>query len=64
MTATVDRDGKFRIDDVPAGNYSLSVRFQRDDAGHLFNQRFAVPPTKEGVSDQPVDLGTLTLQKP
>ena len=33
FTATVDRDGKFRIDDVPAGDYSLSVRFQRDDAG-------------------------------
>ena len=64
LTATVGRDGKFRIDDVPAGNYLLSVRFQREDAGHLFNQRFAVPPTKAGESAQPVDLGTLTLQKP
>ena len=35
LTATVDRDGKFRIDDVPAGHYSLSVRFDRDDAGRL-----------------------------
>ena len=30
---TVDRDGSFRIDDVPAGDYSLTVRFDRDDAG-------------------------------
>ncbi len=64
MMATVDRDGKFRIDDVPAVQYSLRVRFDRDGAGRLDNHRFAVPPTNEGVSAQPVDLGTLTLQKP
>ena len=29
-TVTVDREGKFRIDDVPAGEYLLSVRFMRD----------------------------------
>jgi hypothetical protein len=63
LTATVDRDGKFRIDDVPAGNYSLSLRFDRDDAGRLDHHRFAVPPTQEAESPQPVDLGTLTLQK-
>lgn len=64
LTATVDRDGRFRIDDVPAGRYLLSVRFDRDDAGRLDNHRFAVAPTKEGASPQTVDLGTLTLQKP
>jgi beta-lactamase regulating signal transducer with metallopeptidase domain/uncharacterized GH25 family protein len=64
LTATVGRDGKFHFDDVPAGDYSLSVRFDRDGAGHLLNHRFTVPPTKEGESAQPVDLGMLTLQKP
>ena len=58
------RDGKFHFDDMPAGDYSLSVRFQQDDAGHLFNHRFTVPPAKEGEPARPVDLGTLTLQKP
>ncbi len=49
MTATVDHDGKFHIDDAPAGQYLLSVRFDRDSAGRLDNHRFAVPPTNEGV---------------
>jgi hypothetical protein len=64
LTATIDRDGKFRMDDVPAGDYSLSVRFERDDAGHLWNHRVHVPPTEGDSSAQPVDLGTLTLEKP
>jgi beta-lactamase regulating signal transducer with metallopeptidase domain len=64
LMATVDRNGKFRIDDAPEGQYSISVRFDQDGAGRLDNHRFSVPPTNEGVSAQPVDLGTLTLQKP
>ena len=64
ITATVDRDGKFHIDDAPAGQYSLSVRFDRDDAGHLDNHRFAVQQTNEGATAEPVDLGTLKLEKP
>jgi beta-lactamase regulating signal transducer with metallopeptidase domain len=63
FTATVDRDGSFRIDDVPAGNYSLSVQFQRDDAGRLSNHRFSVPAQQGDLAAQPVDLGTLRLEK-
>jgi len=63
LTATVDRDGGFRIDDVPVGTYLLRVRFDRDGAGRLVNHRFAVPPAQGDSSAQPVDLGTLTLQK-
>jgi hypothetical protein len=29
MPATVDHDGKFRIDDAPVGQYTLSVSFSR-----------------------------------
>ncbi len=63
FTVTVDRDGKFRIDDVPAGSYSLNVRFQRDDAGHLQGHRFDVHPANGDLSEQPVDLDVLTLEK-
>ena len=51
LMATIDRDGRFRMDDVPDGNYSLSVRFQRDAAGHLWNHRVHVSPT-EGLYRQ------------
>ena len=64
LMATIDRDGRFRMDDVPAGNYSLSVRFEPDNAGHLWNHRVHVPPTEGASSAEPVDLGTLTLEKP
>jgi uncharacterized GH25 family protein len=64
FTATVDRDGTFRIDDVPEGNYSLSVQFMNGIAGSLFNHRFSVPALEAGRSARPVDLGTLKLQAP
>ncbi len=62
FTATVDRDGSFRIDDVPAGDHALSVDFFRADraVGRLLEHIFHVPPAKD---DKPVDLGTLTLEK-
>jgi hypothetical protein len=49
---------------VPTGNYSLSVRFTRDDAGHLRNHRFVVPPLEGDPEAHPFDLGTLKLEKP
>ena len=64
MMATVDREGRFRMDDVPAGNYSLDVRFWKNEAGHLWNHRVHVPPTEGATLAQPVELGTLALQMP
>jgi hypothetical protein len=49
---------------VPAGSYSLSVRFQRESAGELRDHRFNVPSANGDLSAQPVDLGVLTLEKP
>jgi Carboxypeptidase regulatory-like domain len=64
FTATVDRDGSFRIDDVPAGDYALSADFfRRDGAGRLLDHFFKVPPAKDDPSESPVDLGALTLEK-
>ena len=59
LTATVDREGRFRIDDVPAGSYMLSIHFHRGDMGFPGVLRFAVAPS-EGP---PIDLGTLKLQR-
>lgn len=60
--ATVDRTGKVRFDDMPAGEYTLSVRFNENPAGRLFGYRFTVPPMTESRVDEPLDLGALTLQ--
>jgi hypothetical protein len=62
FTATVDRDGSFRIDDMTAGDYLLSVHFSRDAAGQLRDYRFTVPAMDEDRSDQELDLGDLTLE--
>jgi hypothetical protein len=62
FSVSVDRDGSFRVEDVPAGIYKLSVRFQQDAPGQLANYEFSVPVMESGRSDQPLDLGVLTLQ--
>jgi protocatechuate 3,4-dioxygenase beta subunit len=63
FTVSVDRDGKFRIDDVPAGDYAMTVRVDRDDPGQLQNHRLQVPAVEGDPAAQPVDLGTLRLEK-
>ena len=63
QTAVTDRDGAFSFTAVPVGDYLLTVRFNRNGAGHLFDHRFKVPPPT-GDADGAVDLGTLKLEKP
>jgi hypothetical protein len=63
-SATVDREGKFRIDDMPPGDYSLSVRFQQDPPGNLWDYRFKVLLADGDRAEEPVDLGELRLMKP
>ncbi len=54
--ATVDRDGNFCIDDVPPGDYSLSVWFLKPGGGRLDPQRFNVPAwPRRNLLDRPVD---------
>jgi uncharacterized GH25 family protein len=65
FTATVDRDGSFRIDDVPPGVfYSLSARLENGQQSQLRNHPFTVPPAKGDSALEPFDLGVLTLEKP
>jgi hypothetical protein len=61
---SVDRDGSFRIDDMPAGDYVLSIRAREKVPDVLKAYRFTVPPAEAGEPAPPVDLGTLTLEKP
>jgi hypothetical protein len=66
FSATVGKDGAFRIDNVPAGEYALSVRFDRadhDPPGQIRNYRVTVPAMEGGRSDETLYLGKLTLEK-
>ena len=61
FTASVARDGSFRIDDVPPGKYVLSVRFNGPNRGELavLHHRFAMPDTD---TSEPLDLETVLLK--
>src|SRR5262249_6242433 len=54
--------GNSRIDDRPAGNYSLSVRLDRNLRLKLPELRFTIKSMKNDRSDEPLDLGDLTLE--
>jgi beta-lactamase regulating signal transducer with metallopeptidase domain/uncharacterized GH25 family protein len=62
FSASVAPDGTFRVDDVPAGDCSLNVRFQLGDGGFLFNHHFRVPNANATPSTPPLNLGLLTLK--
>jgi uncharacterized GH25 family protein len=61
FTATVDRDGSFRIDDMPEGKYLMNVRFDRAGGGVLTKHRFEVGMPEPDQAEKPVDLGVLKL---
>ncbi len=60
-------DGTFRIDDVPAGRYTLTLPFEERTAGGRGDRRalarveVVVPKMPGGRSDQPLDLGAVPL---
>ena len=62
--ATVNREGVFRIDDVPVGKYVLDVWFSQHSAGHLSRYRFSVPEGGKADANLSIDLGVLTLERP
>jgi len=66
FTVTVDKDGSFRIDDVPPDTYLLDVRFfeRGAEAGHLNDWRFEVPAQAGKAPVTPVDLGEIRLEGP
>lgn len=65
----IDKDGVFRIPDVPAGNYQLTVPVNNPPtpnacgAGTAIGKavfEFTIPEIPEGRSDEPLQLGTVT----
>jgi carboxypeptidase family protein len=63
FNASVDRDGNFRIDDVPPGEYALSVNMSERPIGRLRDYAFSVPAAEGDSAHEPVDLGVLTLER-
>jgi hypothetical protein len=63
INATVDRDGSFRVDDLPSGKYTLDVHFDQRSAGHISEYKFTVPPIEGTYMAEPLDLSTLQLAK-
>lgn len=61
-SASVAADGSFRIDDMVAGDFVLSVRFwEGPAAGQIRNYKFSVSP--EAVEQQAtVDIGAIQLE--
>jgi hypothetical protein len=63
FSVSVASDGKFRIDDVPAGDYELNLYFSEHDAGRVSQSPFTVPPMEGERSDEPLDIGEIRLEK-
>jgi hypothetical protein len=59
FSASVARDGSFRIDDMPAGSYVLNVTYNGN--WRRQSERRFVVPAAEGATG-PVDLGELRLR--
>jgi len=66
-----DADGTFHADDVPAGNYELSVflevpvegkRFPETRSAGMFKAAVVIPAAATSNSDQPANVGDVELQ--
>jgi beta-lactamase regulating signal transducer with metallopeptidase domain/uncharacterized GH25 family protein len=67
---TVEPDGAFRVDDVPAGEYELELKFteprQPWQDGPVIAKaqlRFTVPPIADDERDTPFDVGTIRVER-
>lgn len=68
---TVTKDGVFRIDDVPEGDWQLRILLNKPSKenphfGMPIGQaqsQFKIPAIPNGVSDEPLDIGAFVVQK-
>jgi hypothetical protein len=62
-TASINQDGRFRVDDVPPGRYELSSGLMNEFApGRLVDIPLTVPGEKIRPLNQPLDLGELEVE--
>lgn len=67
--ASVSADNTFRAEDMPAGDYVVSATITKKRVGNNWNweplanasYKFTVPEIPGGVSDEPLDIGTVTF---
>jgi thiol-disulfide isomerase/thioredoxin len=68
----VNKDGTFRLDDMPDGYWQLTVQLDApptsetcgpDEQIGKLEYKFSVPVVPGGVSDEPLDIGTLEVKK-
>jgi hypothetical protein len=69
LRSAVAPDGTFRIDDVSEGDWQLTVTLDSYPQGQwkrigTLEHTFTVAAIPGGVSDEPMDLGTLEIKKP
>jgi peroxiredoxin len=71
FASKIDKDGRFRIEDVPAGKWVLSFPVNAEPDPRLrgagtvigkVNMPFTVPDMPTGRSNEPLDLGTITAK--
>ncbi len=71
LGSNFDKDGRFRIDDVTPGVYSLAFSvnakpnpqaLERGEVIGLVRMSVTVPEVPGGESDEPLDLGTITAK--
>jgi len=72
QAGAVASDGTFRIDDVQEGNWTLTIQLDSppppDQCGigeriGTLEYQFSVPAIPGGVSDEPLDIGTLEVNR-
>ncbi|MEO2013790.1 MAG: carboxypeptidase-like regulatory domain-containing protein [Fuerstiella sp.] len=59
---SVDREGRFFVDDVTPGNYVVTAYFYRDAQGSLPDHRFVIPQLQDGDVGRELELGDLQME--
>ena len=63
FAANINKDGRFRIDDVPAGKYELELEVGEDPRPiDRVKQSVVVPAFAGDRSDEPFELGTIAVK--
>lgn len=61
----IGKDGSFRVEDVPAGNWTIRIDLYKDDfqhAGAAEPRNFTIPAIPGGRSDEAFDSGTIPVK--